>query len=221
MEALQIIAHTPAGFASSDPWSPSIDGILAYWHVHEQMGDEAFALGQGRTDLMAPVTGLPVERVEWQDWWWYAVSAPLYQAEGMYQRYYHRRFDADQERYLEMAGRSSSRVQVNAGPYKNYRRSILIQQTPSVLWHVVGDAAETLRLLNRCTHIGHKTAQGCGRVARWEITPDGDASLPYHYRPVPVAYAEHHGLPTDVLMHWGLRPPGRLPENQCLCVMPH
>src|SRR5690606_41719173 len=44
-EPLTVTAHLATAYSSVDSWSPSLDGILAYWWLREQLGDEEFALG--------------------------------------------------------------------------------------------------------------------------------------------------------------------------------
>lgn len=62
MEPIKITAHLRNGFAAADEWSPSLDGILAYWKLY--LADpEQFNITQGRSDLMEPVDGLPLEKI--------------------------------------------------------------------------------------------------------------------------------------------------------------
>lgn len=217
MTPIAITAHLYSGFVASDPWSPAIDGILAYWYMREQLGAEQFSINQGHDYQMEPVEGLPLKRVEHGDWWWYAASSPIYTAQAEVRRYLHRRFDqARAERYLPDGAR---KIQTQAGAYKNARMSAQHCVTDRVSWHVIGERAEIERLLSRCAHIGGRVGAGFGRVRGWDVTEDGDAELARAHRPLPVDYALAHGIEGDV-MDWGLRPPGRLRCNTTLCVMP-
>jgi CRISPR type IV-associated protein Csf3 len=224
MRPLRVIAHTPAGFASADPWSPALDGILGYYLMRERLGEEQFALSQSDPTTLAPLEDLPLGREAYDDLWWWQVSAPRYQEQGQHRRYYHRRFDLDlATRYLPADHKG--RISVKGGPYKNYRNVRDIHITPRVEWHAIGDAGEILRLLTfasgepRCTHVGAGSAQGLGRVVRWEVVEDGDEELARFCRPLPAEFAAAHGR-SGILLEWGYRPPGRLPANRALCVMP-
>lgn len=219
MTPLRITATLRNGFASSDPWSPAIDGILAYWHVREQLGEEQFALTSVDSSAMEPVTDLPLAKTEWQGEWWYQCSSPIYATRAEFLRYYHRRFDIGAaQQYLQP---QRGRVETKAGPFKAYRLSARVIVTPEVQWYAVGDSEEVRRLLRRCSAIGAKVGQGFGRVQAWtvetlrELPPYGGASD----RPIPAEYARQIGAEGPMLL-WGLRPPGRIRENLCVCVMP-
>lgn len=218
MRPLKITARLSAGFISSDPWSPSIDGILAYQFMREKLGPEEFAISQHRSDMMQVVEGLPLAVERYGDWWWYQCSSPIYRSQLEMSRYLHRRFDAKQaERYWTDEGKSG-KVLTAAGPYKNARLNYTQHITPKVEWHVVGDEAEIRRLLMRVTHIGGRVGSGFGKVRDWEIG-DGDESLARLRRPLPKSFAQEHGIVGQEMI-WGLRPPGRHPDNRTECVMP-
>ncbi|NGR09337.1 hypothetical protein G5B41_17495 [bacterium SGD-2] len=215
MQPIKITAHLYNGFTSSDPWSPSIDGILAYWVMRERLGDDFHSPTNPME--MQPVEGLPLQRIEHGDWWWYAASSPIYQTHASARKYAHRRFDDAHEARLDLQGKSG-KVLTAAGPYKNARIPLLLRVTDSVEWHVIGDQAEIERLLGRCGNIGAKFGSGYGRVKRWSFSP-GDAEIAMRQRPVPADYAAAQGIVGEE-MRWGLRPPARLPINTTMCVMP-
>ena len=52
---LTVTAHTPAGFASMDQWTPTIDGILSFAFVREIMGPDF-----GSNIDVLPCEGLPL-----------------------------------------------------------------------------------------------------------------------------------------------------------------
>lgn len=216
MTPIAITARLVNGYVSADQWSPAIDGILGYWLMRERLGADEFSLTQGCDYQMQPVEGLPLQRIDYVDWWWYACSAPISSPMANIRKHIYRRFDqAKAERYLPPGVR---KVQTSAGAYKNARISLMHHITDRVTWHVIGDQPEIERLLAHCTAIGGKVAAGFGRVKAWEYA-EGDPDIATLFRPLPVDYAAEHGVDGPV-MQWGIRPPSRLAANQAECVMP-
>ena len=216
MNSIAITARLYNGFVSADRYSPAIDGILGYWIMRERLGPDQFSITQGHDYQMQSVDGLPLQRIDHGDWWWYACSAPIYSAAANVRKHIHRRFDQHHaERYLPDGAR---KVQTSAGAYKNARISLMHHITDRVTWHVVGDQPEIERLLDNCTAIGGKVAAGFGRVKSWEYA-QGDDLIATLYRPLPVEYAQQNGV-SGPRMRWGIRPPVRLASNQADCIMP-
>lgn len=214
MTPLKITARLYNGFAAADEWSPNLDGILAYWQL--RLADpDGFLTTQGRSDLMEPADGLPLEKITDGDLWWWACSSPIYTLHQTHRAYFHRRFDDQHERLLPDGAKT---VLTSAGPYKNYRKSLMLRVTNEVVWHCVGDEAAIRDLLHHCGHIGAKPAQGYGRVREWRIEP-GDLMTALYHRPLPTEYARLKGIDGPV-MRWGIRPPARIAANQAECVMP-
>ena len=217
MEPLRVVAELANGFASSDGWSPSIDGILA----RQVMLDR---LGRGRFDTtdsveMTPVEGVPLAVERWDDWWWYQCSVPVYHLSRVQEKHFHRRFPV--ARVVQYAAPQRGRVNVKSGKFKNSRKALLLRVTDEVVWHVVGDREAILHLLRDVTHIGKLCAHGYGRVIRWRVTA-GSADterLARFQRPLPKDFAVHHGI-DGFEIYWGIRPPGRLKINRTLCRMP-
>lgn len=214
MRPLKVTAHLANGFAAADEWSPMLDGMLAYWQLRRADPD-GFLTRQGRSDLMEPVEGLPLEKVANGTVWWWACSCPIYALSQQHQSYFHRRFDDQYERFLPP---NTKTVLTSAGPYKAYRKSLLFRVTREVVWHCVGDKAAIQELLSHCYHIGAKPSQGYGRVKEWVIE-EGDEKIALFHRPLPIDYAQRIGV-SGPIMRWGIRPPGRIQANQFECVMP-
>ncbi len=216
MKPIAITAVLYSGFVSSDPWSPAIDGILAYWHMREKLGPDEFSIRQGHDYQMEPVDDLPLEKIVHGGAWWYAASSPIYKAQATVQRHLHRRFDQTHaEKYLP---EGSKKIMTKAGAYKNARMVASQIITNRVTWHVIGDREEIERLLKQCHHIGGRVGAGFGRVRGWEFAV-GVADLARTARPLPAAYAVENGI-EGVEMEWGIRPPGRIAANSFHCVMP-
>lgn len=219
MIPLIVTAHLASPYSTSDPWSPALDGILAYWATRERLGEEEFALGMtGHRELVE--VDLPLARVDAGDTWWWACSSPLVDAVQQFDSYTHRRFD--DAAALTATPETVRRVLTAGGPYKIYRTRHVRVVAPSVRWHVIGDADEIQRLLARCHNIGAGHTRGWGQVREWTVDPGGNPQTARFRRPLPVAFAtdhlEHLGPGTQLV--WGIRPPGRRPEQKALCFMP-
>ena len=219
MEPLRVIAHLATAYSAPDPWSPSLDGILAYWELFDQLGADAMAERNDPDNLIDP--DLPLHRIEYGGDWWWACSSPLVDDDAIrFHSWFHRRFD-DHEA-VDRVDERVRKVLVAAGPHKNFRhrRNRIMPRNGELVWHCVGDASAIERLLRRCQHVGFGHTRGYGLVRHWEVTAVGaDPDLAQFHRPVPDAYAIEHGL-TGVGMPWGIRPPGRALAHQRDCVMP-
>lgn len=218
MQALKITAELMTGFASSSPFSPAIDGIIAYQYMREKLGDDEFAMRQHRTDLMEPVEDLPLAKENFGGQWWYQCSFPVFETMAQVVRHTHRRFDNRQAEKYWNNGDKSGKVLVAAGPYKNARLKLTQHITPRVTWYCIGDLEEVKRLVSKTTHIGARVGAGYGRVREWLVSECDDYDKARFHRSLPVDFAQKHGL-TGVEMYEGIRPPARHPDNQTLCVM--
>jgi len=212
VESLRIVAHLRNGYAAEDPWSPSIDGIIAYWLLREQLGDEMDLVPR---DQMRAVEGLPLGVSRAGALWWYDCSSPIVDEAGRHIRHFHRRFDAAlAEPFLAP---QKARINVQAGPTKQARLTTQTIICNKITWMAIGDGDEVARLLRRCSHVGRRRAAGNGRVVRWEVTADGDPDAAKIHRPLPVEACDDD---TRSVMEWGFRPPAYIRENQTLCRMP-
>lgn len=221
MQPLLVTAHLRHGYLENDPWSPSLDGILAYWLLREQLPEEAFvegAAGYGPL-IEADLSAVLAREEDGEGHWWWCCSSPRHV--GPVVRgfiWFHRRFDAGEA--VDRVDPAVRRVETKGGAYKNYRQRRTFVTTLALQWHAIGNPDQIRRLLRRCTHVGHMAGAGFGEVVRWEVTGEGaDARLARLHRPVPAAYAVAHGV-DGMVLDWGIRPPGRRPEHRALCVMP-
>lgn len=215
MTPLIVKARLRNGFVQRDPWSPTLDGIVAAIVMRDRLGADAFAANASRNALMEPVEGLPFEVVRDDAHWWYAVSSPrLLGVAGRERRHFHRRFDDGLERHLEVGVK---RVQTSAGPYKNARLFDTRTICRGVEWHVVGDAEALRRILAKVSQIGARRGVGYGEVVEWIVADGGDAEEARFRRPLPAAFAAQLGISGPV-MPWGLVPPAR--TGLVDCVMP-
>lgn len=220
MKPLVVTAHLATAYSAADPWSPSLDGILAYWWLREHLGEEEFALGMsGHREQVDPV--LPLGREEYDGLWWWQCSSPITEPRQRFQRYFHKRFD--NQYAVDMLPEKTGKVLTAGGPFKEFRNPRYMTVAPEVHWHCIGDADEIRRLLRLCYNIGFGYTKGYGQVMHWTVEESGDAHIARFHRPLPVEFAAEHrddvGTGSTV-MTWGYRSPGRDPANQTLCVMP-
>lgn len=215
MIPLLVVAELANGYSAADPWSPSLDGILAYWALRETLGEEAFALGMtGHRPLVE--AELPLAREQYGGDWWWVCSSPIVDARGRFDRHFHRRFDLGAA--VERVPERTRTVLTAGGPYKAYRNRRTLTVAREIVWHCVGDRDEIARLLARCGQIGFGHTKGWGAVRAWRVKAGGDEDLARFHRPLPEAFAAAHGIAGPVL-DWGVRPPGRTPEHRRRCVM--
>jgi CRISPR type IV-associated protein Csf3 len=208
MVPLTVTAMVPAGFASADPWSPAFDGILAFAFMRELMGPDF-----GSNIDVGPTEGLPLAVRHWKDFWWYECGVPEYAPVAQVTKHFHRRFDTD-EAERHMSGKR--KIDTSMGAYKNVRKPRLVHVCESVSWKVAGDPAEIERLLQGITAIGTGWSRGYGQVTGWTVRAGFDGEI---RRTVPAGYAEENGI-RGATVHAGYRPPGWLPENRTMCVLP-
>lgn len=221
MQPLRVTAWLRHGYCASDPWSPSLDGILAYWVLREQLPEEAFAAGMSGLvePVIADLSAYLAREEDGEGHWWWVCSSPIpAQPLVRFPAWFHRRFDAG-----EAAGRVDPRVRkvlITGGAYKNYRQRRIATATAALTWHCIGSAGAIARVLRRCSHVGHGIGRGWGEVVRWEVSVDGaDERLAREHRPLPVAWATARGI-GGMVLDWGIIPPGRWPGHRALCVMP-
>lgn len=171
MEPLRITAKLQTGQVCSFDGRLSLDGLLSWVWFREHHPE---FLEHGAREEDWPDAELPFERrVPEHDpsaWYW-AVSLGQYTAQREYVYYWHRRFAAARERYLDLSGRKSGRIDTKAGFMKTYRHPVPVVLTPEITWYAVGDADELRRMLQKATWIGKNRSQGFGWIAEWLIEP--------------------------------------------------
>lgn len=213
MQPLVVRARLRNGYVARDPWSPSLDGIIAAAVMRERIGMDAMVVNGARAVDMTPVEGLPLEVVRDGEHWWYAASSPAAVGiVGRERRHFHRRFDDQLERHL--VG-DIKRVQTSAGPYKNARLFDTRVICRGLEWHAIGDGAEMRRLLSGVAQIGARRGVGYGEVTEWIVIDGGDSEQARFRRPLPEAFACRIGVDGPVVP-WGLVPPARVGLVDCI-----
>ena len=207
MVPIVVTAHTPSGFLTYEPWTPALDGILAFAFERERLGTDF-----GTNVDVRPVEGLPLAKTRWRDTWWYRVGMPRFVTKHQYEKHIVRRFDG---REAQERLPAKNKVVTSMGRHKNIRKARLISVGASVSWAAVGDPEEVRRLLSDIPNVGGGWSRGFGRVSSWVVEEREEEIL----RPVPVEYAQEQGH-EGYRVHIGFRPPSWLPENQAACVVP-
>lgn len=157
----------------ADRWLP-LDGALLYQHTRADLGSSDASI-PGASRLAQPkgeeMRGgrLPLAYVHAKDWYYrcsWAQWGPC--ADG--QDAWSKRFDMTHADLVDFHGKRG-RIDTSAATYKAYRMPVFYRAALWVEWYCVGDAERIQDLLSTLTHLGKKTVQGWGRVARWEVTP--------------------------------------------------
>jgi len=213
MKALKITAHLEKGFSASDAWSPSLDSILAYFSLKNKLGSRQFNLDTAM-GVQTTVDDLPLERICFDEKWWWACSTPEFDKQQEINRAFYKKFNIDTALMIERKVRN---IELTKNQFKNYALIFKEIITDSVSWHVIGDEAKIMALLADCQQIGAKRGKGMGLVTKWSVSA-GDMQKALYKRALPIEYAELKKI-QGVKLWRGFCPSYRLTENQGLCVI--
>lgn len=98
--------------------------------------------------------------------------------------YWHKRYPSHRAEFGHKLNANTT-----AGRWREYRTPVHTHSVNTLAALVIGNPAETQRLLKEITHIGKKGSQGFGRVAHWEVQDSNHcADDIVALRRVPVAY---------------------------------
>ena len=215
MRSLLITAHLSSGFSAADRWSPSIDGILAYHQLMLELGIDKFNLSLSLNEQTS-IGSLPLKKVEFNDNWWWACSSPKFSSQNEIIRSFYKKFNIDHSMLIKQ---KSKLIELTKGQFKNYSLNFKEIITKKVEWNVIGDKDEIVFILSHCKQIGSNRGKGMGLVERWTVDENEDEHTAKFSCPIPVDAAEHYNV-SGIKMWRGFKPSVRLPENQCLCIMP-
>lgn len=163
---LRIRAYLQTGVIS-DQFLP-LDGILYYHLVREEMGEQIISKpGESNIREGANIT-LPIKRAgSRNEAWFYHCSFAQWPHNTLEdQTFYVKRFDLN---YSGLLDEKVKKVDTSRGQYKAYHVNVYYRHAEYVEWYCVGIPDKLEHLLQFCTHIGKKTAQGWGSVLRWEV----------------------------------------------------
>lgn len=219
MKTLKITAHLANGYASTDPWSPSLENIIAYWHLRNTLSDAEFAAGCGGVGEFAVIDDLPIGIERHGEHWWYQCSSPIADKVGEHITHFNRRFDQRLAEDHLWQKKQNRNLPLSSGQLKNKRTKVVKTLAKRVHWHCIGDESAIMSLLEDCAHIGAQTSRGYGEVLEWSVDA-GNEKLARLYRPVSVAFAAECNI-EGARLPWGIRPNIRDPRNNVECILPN
>jgi CRISPR type IV-associated protein Csf3 len=227
---LKITAHLANGYATYDPWSPTIDGPMAYFYFLHKLGPDRFYNQPEGRKHRADDAPLPLKRVKFGDRdFFFAASCPIPKGTPHEAtKYYHKRFDtAHADRHVELGRRT--KIQTKAGPFKSHRVPIRVLICPTVSWYAVGEPEGVRKLVEQVQFLGKRHAHGHGQVIRWEVEEiEEDWSIIKEgrlMRPVPVGFGFEEKLAKPIEEHCisttiGIRPPYHHSTRRRGCLVP-
>lgn len=220
-EPLLVRALLRSGVAS-DAFLP-LDGILMYQAHREKEGAQAATIpgeysSQGGVSL--PLAAQSYANHDFTKWYQYYKCSwaqwPDHTIQA--QDYWNKRFDLGFAEWIDFQGKKGT-VLIDKGEFKSYHNALYYRAALWLEWYCVGEKQGIERLLSTVTHIGKKTSQGFGRVARWEVQSIADDYSIWYgdklMRGVPPGDAP--GYPTGV---YGIRPSYWNKANQMLLALP-
>ncbi|UFP97187.1 hypothetical protein [Gloeobacter morelensis] len=221
--ALRVTAHLASSVCVMDDWSPSLDALLE-WAWFDERG-----ISVSPTSETVQTADLPVARGgdpdRYPGGWWWCVSSPHYTQALQQTDWATKRWEADLIYPVDW-GRRKATIQTACGPEKSYRLPIFLRSSERIDWWLLGEPTAIKRLLERVTGLGRRRNIGYGQILSWQVClanndwhlvgPEGQLM-----RPIPVGAAslnaEWNNQPR---MLWAPHPPGWMPQNWTLCLMP-
>ena len=213
MQTLKVIAYISSGIDTSNPWSPSLDGILASAYLEHKLGTDKFNIDMA-LNKQSTVANLDIAKSE-GDEWFYLCSSPIFAVDQSQTFTQYKRFNHDEHDLIKM---KAKQLQLTKGVHKNTAWNANVKYCEKVEWHVASNKDYVLSLLQDVTHIGANRAAGYGKVDKWAVE-EGEDLLARYYRPLPL----NNTICDDLKYHkmwWGYRPSVRIKSNQAYCNMP-
>lgn len=213
MRAVKVTAILRNGLSVNDDLSPSLESILAYFHIENKIGHEKF-IEDSAMNLTTTSDDLPVSKNTHNDKWWYNCSRPFFDREDVERVKFYKKFNQHDHEFLNS---KTKKIELTKNQYKNYSLHYDINKSTAVSWHIICDEEKIKHMLSECSQIGGNRNKGCGDVVRWTFD-DGDKEKAMHERFLPLDYAKKIGKKGTVLER-GFRPCFRKTENRCVGVI--
>lgn len=193
-----------------------IDAVLYYAEHRHALGPQMLTISGGE-NMPKTYSGcvLPIMRVnEDGPLWYYAASFAQWPEHTEGKDHWNARIDTQ---YLDLVdfGKRKARVDVGSGEYKSYHMPVFYRHAAYIDWYVRGLKPEIEARLAHMTHLGKKTSQGWGRVARWAVE-----DWPEDWSVRGPMGRLMRAIPASSGVLTGFRPSYWLPKNQGLCEMP-
>jgi CRISPR type IV-associated protein Csf3 len=213
---LRIRAYLQSGVIS-DQFLP-LDGLLYGQAVRNKLGERHVTLPGENMIPQGQNIQLPFRKsLIKDDAWFYKCSFaqwPVHTIED--QQTYNIRIDVQFSDMLSFGSRVG-KIDISRGRYKNYHIKVYYRHALYIDWYADGDPAAIEKLLQFCTHLGKKTAQGWGAVLRWQVSE--------WHEDWSIRGGKENRLMRNVPVRgegflYGVRPSYWLPKHQFPCKMP-
>ena len=194
-----------------------IDGIFYYYYMQQQFGYETVSYPNQKSSNIEIVLPLKIINSDTESWYYSASWAyPIKKwwfAEG--QDRWTKKIDLSLADYIDF-GKKRGAIPHKSGKYKLYNMPVFYKVVNEITWYVVGNKEEIEKILSIAFYIGKKSAQGWGRVNKWQVEEiDDDFSIKKDGKLT-------RGIPSDILnikdgdkiINYGYRPSYWAKENQ-------
>lgn len=148
-----------------------LDAIMYNQAVREVLGPKTISKPRESTVREGAKVVLPIlKRNQNEPEWYYACSFAVWPDHTVHDKQdYAKRFRSHEaEKYVDFGNRRG-RVDTTRGAQKNYFIKEYTRNAEYVEWYLRGNKDAVEKLLFFCTHIGKKSAQGCGSVMDWTV----------------------------------------------------
>ena len=163
---LRIRAYLQTGVIS-DQFLP-LDSILYYHIVRREMGSQIITKSGESNIRESQGINMPFKRggPRNEAYFYHCSFAQWPQHTIEDKAFYVKRFNLERAGLLDGKKR---KVDTSRGRFKAYHVDVFYRHAAYIDWYAVGDKPEIEKLLQFCTHLGKKTAQGWGSVLEWEV----------------------------------------------------
>lgn len=211
-QAMRISAYLRTGVVG-DGYLP-LDGVLHAALMAQTFGAQEVTIPGDMAQFGGEHGSLPLRRIAAAGWWFYACSFADWGESWVDDRgFWVKRFDHAVSDLIDFGERRPT-VLTASGPYKGYNMPIYLRHGYVVRWYAVGGIERVRDLLAQVTHLGKKTAQGWGRVNRWEVEPWAHDWSTWQGERLMRA------IPAPSGIYYGVRPPYWRAGNQTTCALP-
>lgn len=223
MQPIKITVKLLSPVAVVDDWSPSLEGVLAYYVLANNNAFSANPTDQEiKQNYRILEAEMPLKNVNYGGISCWAVSAPCYLFSNEQVDRIRKRWDY-QEHRLNW-GKRKAKIDTSQGPEKSYDLPLFLRNPSVITWYGVGDIEKTKLLLRNCTNLGKKRSVGNGQVGEWMVEA---IASDWHLwkddilmRPYPLALMPTKKPIDMAIREWGIGQPVWHPSFKRICAMP-